>query len=402
MPQRRKQELINCRYFSWLVAPREKGGVYYADGRSNKINAGRHSLGTKIRNEAIEVLRDLDLRAAVREGLADAALLAAHADLLDLDRGIKLYMDHVQRPRIMRGASKTTAKRYRAVFDKFKAYAANQGVCYWQEVSRRVLEGYGRWLDDEEYAYRSKYLELTTLKQAINWLVTEKHLPESCRFAMPLTKAMGTDVYCYRDCEVAAMITHCASNSALTWLGDVIVGLAYTGLRISEAAQLRWGAVDLENNMLLVIDNSRSIPEGGEISVTSTKTHSSRSLPIHQELRKVLERVPRHKDGRVFHGSRGGALKPDVVRTALIRDVLQPLGKQLPKRPGERNLGDGRVHSFRHYFCSKCARDRIPEQTVSRWLGHRGPAMTRHYYHLYDDQAQDEMKKFRSVGSSAA
>ena len=70
----------------------------------------RHSRETKSRVEAMETLRELDAEMAVRHRLADASILGQLLDLLDLEKGIKLYLDHAQRPRFMGGASKATAK----------------------------------------------------------------------------------------------------------------------------------------------------------------------------------------------------------------------------------------------------------------------------------------------------
>ena len=71
----------------------------------------------------------------------------------------------------MGGASKTTFKRYRAVFDKFKEFAAKHRIRFWQEVNKRLLEEYGRSLNDEGYAPATLYLEINTLKQIVMWLI---------------------------------------------------------------------------------------------------------------------------------------------------------------------------------------------------------------------------------------
>ena len=42
----------------------------------------------------------------------------------------------------------------------------------------------------------------------------------------------------------------------LKWLADVVTALAYTGLRISELAEMRWGDIDLQNRMLHLPDES--------------------------------------------------------------------------------------------------------------------------------------------------
>jgi integrase len=81
--------------------------------------------------------------------------------------------------------------------------------------------------------------------------------------------------------------------------------------------------------------------------------------------------------------------------------VLKPLAKNFPSKAGEQNLLDGRVHSFRHYFCSRCAREGIAVQTLMLWLGHQDSSMIRHYYHLHDDQAQLQMNKLKSISDSA-
>lgn len=45
MPRKRKNERLRYRYFEWIIS--RLNGVWRADGRSNRINVGRHSLGTR-------------------------------------------------------------------------------------------------------------------------------------------------------------------------------------------------------------------------------------------------------------------------------------------------------------------------------------------------------------------
>jgi integrase len=94
----------------------------------------------------------------------------------------------------------------------------------------------------------------------------------------------------------------------------------------------------------------------------------------------------------------GGKLKPDTVRNILIRELLTPLSPQFPAPEGEVGFLNGRLHSFRHYFCSICANRGVPEQVVMEWLGHADSNMVRHYYHLHDDEAQRQMKRLDFLG----
>ena len=216
-----------------------------------------------------------------------------------------------------------------------------------------------------------------------------------------MEKPRGTDTYCYTPTQVKSILQHCYKDERLFWLGDIVTGLAYTGLRISELAQLRWDAVDLDSGMFNVLDNSHSSKKAKQVEV-STKGGRTRTIPIHPELRCVLERKPRHVDGRVFHGPYGGVAKPDTIRVILKRDVLSVLAKKFKTTKGQRNLSEGRLHSFRHFSCSQCAAQGVPEQTLMNWLGHRDSEMVRHYFHLHDEEAQRQMRKINLVESSGA
>lgn len=237
MPAKRKKERIIGQYFSWLLGQRD--GIYIADGRSNLTDVGRHSLGTRDRQEALQRLARLDAVKAVEFTLAPRSILEdSQGDLLSLEEGQRLYLQHVARVPILGGATTGTVKCYKAVLDKFVPFAREEGVRHWQVVSSKVLEAYGAWLDDQDYDYATEYLELTTIKQIIKWLVGEKKIPASCLVTLSLKKPQGTTTYCYQPDEVQAMIGHCLDQAELIWLGEVMVALATTGLRISELADL--------------------------------------------------------------------------------------------------------------------------------------------------------------------
>lgn len=105
------------------------------------------------------------------------------------------------------------------------------------------------------------------------------------------------------------------------------------------------------------------------------------------------------EDGLVFHGPLGGKVKPDTVRNILIREVLTPLAARFSTPEDETGFVDGRLHSFRHYFCSTCANMGVPEQVVKEWLGHSDSKMVKHYYHLHHDEAQRQMQRLDFLGN---
>jgi len=397
MPKPRKNEKIRCANFSWTLS--ERNGIWYADGRSNTVNAGRHSLDVRSKQEALQQLPELDRQRAEDLGLIPrSARPESPTTPLSLAEGRRLYEEHVARPRVTGGVRKSTQKKYRSVLDKFLPFAAGRGVTTWNGVTSELLCAYVADLEAKGYAHKTQSNELITLKQAMKWLIKQGHLQGMKPIELSVRKAESERAYCYRSEEVRAMIEHCRATEALHWLANVIIALACTGLRIAELVSLRWADLDFENGRLALTDETgRPNTEGRKRR--ELKSGRSRSFPIHPDLLEVLQGMPR-VDAYVFHGPRGGRLKPDTVRRILIREVIEPLTERFPSSTDEKGFRDARLHSLRHYFCSTCANSGVPERMVMEWLGHVDSEMVRHYYHLHDEEARRRMADLDFLGGA--
>lgn len=402
MPKPRKKESIQCQFFRWLIYLRDT--TFYADGRSNAIKLGRYTLDATTREDALKNLTELDLNKAVEHGLADKSLLHSQSPTgLTIEEGWRMYMDSIDGRRVLEGLSAKTSKRYRAVRDKFSKYCKTKGITHCRQLSKNLLMAYAAWLDGEGYAYATEYLEITTIKQLVNHLIAETYLPSSMKINLAMPKPTETDTYCYRPVEVDAILHHCRTTKECQWLHAPTMTMAYTGMRISELASLRLTDIDFEHNRIVLTDERHSVAHRKAGTARKLKGKRSRSFPIPAELLPILRDVSRCKDGLVFHGPLGGRLKPDTVRRCLIRDVLTPLSKQFPTPDGDAvGFADGRLHSFRHFFCSVCANSGdVTEQILMSWLGHRSSQMIRRYYHLHDTASQQAMKKVKFAITAA-
>lgn len=394
MPKKRDNITMVSHHFSWIIYQRD--GVFYADGRNNSKPLGRYSLGVKTKEEIPERLYKLD---DVLSSSRTNPISLKTKEPLVLEEGRRLYMEHQSRPRSLGGVKTSSFKRYRAVMDKFIAFCKTEvKISNWDQVDTLVLEKYASWLDKNGYAYRTQYLEIICLKQVINWVVENELILKPAKINIKVSKARGSDTYCWMPGEVQAMTALCEANVKLHWLGGVIGALASTGLRISELASLRWADIDFENQRIQIKDESSLAGiKKTKREVRTTKSSRSRSFPIHNTLQPILERlkVLKSRDDLVFHGPLGGRLKPDTIRNILKREVLSPLAVRFPVAGGAKGFNDGRLHSFRHFFCSACANNRVPEAMVMSWLGHQDSEMVRYYYHLHDDVARQFMSEVR-------
>jgi integrase len=387
MPRKRLKPEIQCAYFRWILT--ERSGVYGADGRANSPSVGRHSLGTRDLQEARKLLSKLDRKMAEAHGLAPKEAATSETEVvISLLEGRTRYEAHAARPRSVGGMKASSRKRNRTVFDKFLKWAEENRINAWNAVTASVLTQYATFLEDDSYAHQTQRIELTALKGVHKWLLASGQMKGPASIVLPLKRAEGESPHCYTRQEVAAMVAHCQGRQEFAWIRDVIISLACTGLRISELAELRWSDIDMPRGMLLLSDESGYAPKGRK--KRDLKSGRSRSFPIHPDLAKVLQALPKD-DSYVFHGPRSGRLKPDTVRNFLVREVIEPLQSRFPSPADEKGFKDGRLHSFRHFFCSTCANSGVPERMVMEWLGHADSEMVRRYYHLNDVESRQKM-----------
>lgn len=395
MPRKRKFEVIQQPYFRWTLSQRD--GVWYADGRTNTPNASRYSLGTRDRQEALHALPLVDRKQAERLGLVPRTKRSAETPtFLSLDDGRDLYLEHVKRPEIMGGVRKSTQALYRGNLESVLTFLRENHVRYWNQIDDSILQKFAQQLERKDAAPKTIFEKVKLVKQAIKWLIQEKHLFGCEPLRLKLRRVHSERHYCWRPQEVEAMLDHCQADPRLHLLRDVIASLACTGLRISELASLRWSDIDPERTVLQLTDESghRSGPR------RQLKNGRSRTLPLHLDFCAVLARRPQ-TGTYVFEGARGGKLHVTRLRLQFKEDVVLKLADRFPTAAGEQGFKDGRFHSFRHYFCSLCANDNTSEFMVMEWLGHADSEMVRHYYHVHDAEARRQMNQLNPLGRSA-
>ena len=159
---------------------------------------------------------------------------------------------------------------------------------------------------------------------------------------------------------------------------------AYTGLRIGDAATLRWESVS---------------PDMATIALQPHKTmHTSGmtvTIPVHPALRACLGR----------HGGTGYvmpamAAKSPSGRCAVVERHLRRCGiATSERRDGYRiRVAVHGFHSLRATFVTRLADIGMPLAQIQGMVGHVSPRMTMHYYRADAEAARGALEKLPALG----
>ncbi|MCE9613101.1 MAG: tyrosine-type recombinase/integrase [Lentisphaerae bacterium] len=176
----------------------------------------------------------------------------------------------------------------------------------------------------------------------------------------------------------------------------------YAGLRLADAATLRWTEVDWKRNLIARVPSKTARTSGKLVRI-----------PLHPTLRAMLEAalttgaeyvlpgmaadyaadrtritdaVQRHlmDNGIDVHAPGTGS---QIIREASGLPVRDDRGHVKLAPAGKRAVVAVGFHSLRHTFVSMCSEAGTPLSTVQALVGHGSPAMTRHYQHTSEGEA---------------
>jgi len=188
------------------------------------------------------------------------------------------------------------------------------------------------------------------LKTFFNFCVKHKYMAENPIRYMPKYKQDAKEQRYLTPAEISALLRVSCPTRAF----PIIMTAIYTGMRYGEIKRLKASDIDFENN---------------RINVRISKSGRFRHIPIHKDLRPVLQGIG---DGFDFSNFRG-------VFDAIKKDAGI----------------DFRFHDLRHTFCALLIRNNVDIVTISKLAGHSTIKTTMTYAHLYQDHVQEAIEKLK-------
>jgi integrase len=240
-------------------------------------------------------------------------------------------------------------------------------------IDHQSIQGWVNEMSESGLGPRTVRWVHSVLKMTLDYSIDEGQVlsrnPAARTKFPPLRQASHTYL---STAEVAALADACGSQ------GDVVLLLAYTGMRFGELVGLRVEDVDLKARRIRV---RRSITQvGGTLLEGNPESAAGRrSIPVPQRLVPILtDRVSGRSQGAPAITSPAGALLglENWKRSTGWRAAIVEIGR--PKM---------RVHDLRHTYASLARRAGADLRLLQKTMGHASITVTAHVYaDLYDDE----------------
>ncbi|EFK07638.1 site-specific recombinase, phage integrase family [delta proteobacterium NaphS2] len=157
-------------------------------------------------------------------------------------------------------------------------------------------------------------------------------------------------------------------NSTQHICGMLTMGY-YTGMRRGEILKLTWDKVDMKNRTI-------------NLEAADTKDRERRTIPIYDELFKMLKNVTRHINDKHVFLFRGKPVSD--IRTGLVKAC-----KKAGITYGRFEKGGFIFHDLRHTFNTNMRKAGVPESVIMAITGHS----TREMFDRYDTVDLDDTRQ---------
>lgn len=206
------------------------------------------------------------------------------------------------------------------------------------------------------------------LRSILDFAIQDKKLKKNVCAGVRLPKLPKTS-HPYLSHEEVLRLAEASGTSF-----DIVLTLAYTGLRVGELVGLRVGSIDFETNHLNIVE---AISErGGFLIEGLPKNGETRRVPFPDFIKPFLsDRIQgKHNDARVFTSPKGEVLRIGNFR----RDVFKPAVSRVQKLDPE--FPNLTPHNLRHTTASLAISAGANIKSLQTMLGHAKASITLDVY----------------------
>ena len=267
-----------------------------------------------------------------------------------MDPLLDQYVQHLSR----KGRDRRTVQRCQIALERFERWAGGQALDGLTEVG---LEEYVAWMS-AELAATTAHRETGYVKAAYRYAVRRGTVPQSPAVHVEAPRVPEREPEVFTNDELRAMRAAVQSPEEEI----LFYGLAYTGLRRHELAQLRWGDLDPGQGYVTVVG------KGGKI----------RRVPLHPLVLNHLEPFREGADDAIVAGT-----------TRTLNRRLDALMDRAGVRGGNRP-----AHRFRKTVATSLTEEGVSPDVIDKIMGWAPSSMRARYYSRLPEKAlQDAIRK---------
>jgi integrase len=258
-------------------------------------------------------------------------------------------------------ADRQTAARYRQVLNNFLTHLGSRADAPLTAISSRdVISFRDRLRSEGRTARTTNALSRTVLSLPFSSAVRLGHITANpCAAVDPIndraeTRASGREPF--TGDEIASLVAHARGD----WKGAIILG-ATSGLRLSDIANLKWEALDLD---------------AGLLRLQTQKTGATVVVPLHAGFIEWLASLLCRGIGKANLFPTLAGLRTDghTGLSAQFASIMRKAGVtgRISERSGEkgRTRNSKSFHSLRHSFVSQLANQGVAPDIRQKLAGH--------------------------------
>jgi integrase len=259
-------------------------------------------------------------------------------------------------------ANKTTV-RYRQVIRDFIASLGNRANLALSHITPKDVLTYRNSITKTGKAARTANLSVKVVSAAFNAAVRQHMIESNPATALESLRVKAEEKGTFTPAQVSKL----ARAADCDWRGAILLGY-YTGARLSDAANMRWSAIDWSNKI---------------IRFTASKTGKAVTLPLHPQLERELLKDAGIGNAPLFPTLAGRGTGGKHGLSGRFNTIMEKAGVEgkRTQASGGRTLSSLSFHSLRHSFNSALANAGVSQEIRQKLTGHASAEMNAIYTH---------------------
>jgi len=269
------------------------------------------------------------------------------------------------------GRASATILAYTKDVDQLVDFVSSLGKTTPQTITEEDIENFKQDLNQKNFTAKSISRKINSIKAFFRFLKDQTIISQNPTTQISHPKYDIKPPRILSKMEYRALRDTCKNDLRIA---AVVELLLQTGVRISEAANLKLTDVDLNNN---------------KIKISAYESHEPRTIPINEPTKAALQRYLKERP-------KTSTLNLFITKTGnpfLVRNIRSSIDRYFRLS----GIENARVNDLRHTFIAHQLMSGAPLTYISRLAGHKRLSTTEKYLEFVDGKTNHERPKLEEL-----